>query len=84
MMQTALEACFTGWGVHRIGVRVEEGNERALALYRRLGFKEEGRLREAAFRDGRHEDVLLLAQLGAEWAVREDRAHSPRITEQDR
>ena len=37
-----------------------------------LGFKEEGRLREAAFQDGRHEDVLLLAQLAAEWAARED------------
>ena len=84
MMQTILDACFGGWGVHRIGVRVEEGNERALALYRRLGFKEEGRLRQAAFREGRHEDVLLLGQLAAEWAAREDRARSPRITEQDR
>jgi RimJ/RimL family protein N-acetyltransferase len=70
--------------VHRIGVRVEEGNERALALYRRLGFKEEGRLREAAFRNGEHEDVLLLGQLAAEWAAREDRPGSPRITEQGR
>ncbi len=84
MMQTILEACFGGWGVHRIGVRVEAGNERALALYCRLGFKEEGRLRQAAFRDGRHQDVLLLGQLAAEWAAREDRARSPRITEQGR
>ena len=66
MMQTILEACFGNWGVHRIGVRVEEGNERALALYRRLGFIEEGRLRQAAFRDGRHMDVLLFGQLAAE------------------
>ncbi len=84
MMQTILDACFAGWGVHRIGVRVEEGNERALALYRRLGFKKEGRLRQAAFRDGRHQDVLLLGQLAAEWAAREDRARSPRFTERDR
>jgi RimJ/RimL family protein N-acetyltransferase len=82
MMQTILQACFTGWGVHRIGVRVEEGNERAVALYRCLGFKEEGRLRQAAFRDGRHTDVLLFGQLAAEWAAHEDRAHSSRITEQ--
>jgi RimJ/RimL family protein N-acetyltransferase len=84
MMQTILEACFGGWGVHRIGVRVEEGNERALALYRRLGFVEEGRLRQAAFRDGRHMDVLLFGQLAAEWAAHEDRTHLSRITEQDR
>ena len=82
MMQTILEACFAGWGIHRIGVRVEEGNERALALYHRLGFKEEGRLRQAAFRDGRTTDVLLFGQLVAEWAALEDRAPSSRITEQ--
>jgi RimJ/RimL family protein N-acetyltransferase len=84
MVQTVLEACFGSWGVHRVGVRVEEGNTRALALYRRLGFKEEGRLRQAAFRDGRHQDVFLFGQLAAEWVDREDRAASPRITEQGR
>jgi RimJ/RimL family protein N-acetyltransferase len=72
MMQTILEACFDGWGVHRIGVRVEEDNERALALYRRLGFQEEGRLRQAAFRDGRHADVLLFSLLAEERLARQD------------
>ena len=72
MMQTTLEACFDGWGVHRIGVRVEEGNERALALYRRLGFKAEGRLRQAAFREGRHADVLLFSLLAEEWSACQD------------
>ena len=76
MMQTILDACFGGWGIHRVGVRVEAGNERALALYRRLGFREEGRLRQAAFRDGRHEDVLLFGQLAAEWSAHVDRARS--------
>jgi RimJ/RimL family protein N-acetyltransferase len=72
MVETTLEACFGGWGIHRIGVRVEEANERALALYRRLGFTEEGRLRQAAFRDGRYRDVLLFSLLAEEWAVRQD------------
>jgi RimJ/RimL family protein N-acetyltransferase len=84
MMQTILEACFADWGMHRIGVRVEEGNARALVLYRRLGFTEEGRLRQAAFRDGRHADVLLFGQLAVEWAANEDPAGSPRITERGR
>jgi RimJ/RimL family protein N-acetyltransferase len=72
MIQTTLEACFDGWGVHRVGIRVEEGNERALALYCRLGFKEEGRLRQAAFRDGRHADVLLFSLLAEEWPAHRD------------
>ena len=72
VIQTTLEACFDGWGIHRVGVRVEEGNERALALYRRLGFKEEGRLRQAAFCDGRHADVLLFSLLAGEWSTHRD------------
>ncbi|MDQ3226153.1 MAG: GNAT family N-acetyltransferase [Chloroflexota bacterium] len=69
ILQTVLDACFDGWGVHRIGIQVEAGNTRALALYRRYGFREEGRLREAAFRDGQHTDILLHALLAAEWRV---------------
>ena len=72
IMQTTLEACFDGWEVHRVGFRVEEGNQRALALYRRLDCKEEGRLRQAAFRDGRHADVLLFSLLAEEWSAHQD------------
>jgi RimJ/RimL family protein N-acetyltransferase len=72
MLQTLLEACFAGWGVHRVGVYVEEDNEPALALYRSLGFQEEGRLRQAAYHDGRHADVLLYGLLGPEWTSHEE------------
>ncbi|MCC7024785.1 MAG: GNAT family N-acetyltransferase [Thermomicrobiales bacterium] len=71
ILETALEACFGGWGIHRIGVRVEAGNERALRLYRRFGFQEEGCLRQAAFLDGQHADILLLGLLAPEWTARE-------------
>jgi RimJ/RimL family protein N-acetyltransferase len=67
ILEAILDACFGGWGVHRLGVRVEEGNERALALDRRFGFLPEGRLRQAAFRDGHHADILLFGLLASEW-----------------
>jgi RimJ/RimL family protein N-acetyltransferase len=67
MLRTTLDACFDGWGIHRVGVRVEAGNERALGLYRRCGFREEGRLRQAAYLDGQHADIVLLALLAPEW-----------------
>jgi RimJ/RimL family protein N-acetyltransferase len=67
ILRTVLETCFESWGVHRLGVRVEEDNERALALYRRFSFQPEGRLREAAFRDGNHADILLFALLASQW-----------------
>ena len=72
IVRTALDAAFGGWGLHRVGVRVEEENVRARALYRRLGFQEEGRLRQAAFYEGRHADILLFALLAPEWAALED------------
>ncbi len=72
VLQTALEACFAGWGVHRVGVSVEEDNEPALALYRSLGFQEEGRLRQAAYHDGQHADLLLYGLLAPEWTVDEE------------
>lgn len=70
--RTTLDACFDGWGIHRVGVRVEEDNARARALYHHLGFRDEGRLRQAAFHDGRHADILLLGLLASEWTAMEN------------
>ena len=69
-LHTLLDAGFDAWGVHRVGVRVEAGNARALALYRRCGFQEEGTLRQAAFIDGAHADIRLFSLLAPEWATR--------------
>ena len=71
MLLATLHACFESWGVHRVGIQVEHDNERALALYRKIGFREEGRLRLAAFRDGQFADVLLFSLLDTEWAEHE-------------
>jgi putative acetyltransferase len=46
----------------RIELTVFVDNARAIALYRSLGFEEEGRLRGYAFRHGRYEDVLAMAR----------------------
>lgn len=69
ILNTTLDACFAAWGVHRVAVQVEEENARGLALYRGCGFREEGRLRQAAFHDGRHGDVLLFSLLASEWVA---------------
>ena len=72
ILRTTLETCFESWGCHRVGVRVEADNARALTLYRRAGFQEEGCLRQAAFRDGQHADVLLFGLLVSEWPALTD------------
>ncbi|MGW1818993.1 GNAT family N-acetyltransferase [Streptomyces sp. NPDC002125] len=55
---------------HKCEVEVYAFNDASLALYRRLGFVEEGRLRQHEFFAGAHHDVVLLGITAAEyWAT---------------
>ncbi|HXJ63700.1 MAG TPA: GNAT family protein [Actinomycetota bacterium] len=58
---------FQELNLHRIWLDVFGYNDRARALYERLGFVEEGRLREHLARDGRRYDVILMGLLRTEW-----------------
>jgi RimJ/RimL family protein N-acetyltransferase len=62
-----LRFAFGALGLHRVFLQVNVTNEPAIKLYRRLGFVEEGRLRAAAFADGRFVDRLLLSMLSHEF-----------------
>ncbi|MFE9796070.1 GNAT family N-acetyltransferase [Streptomyces goshikiensis] len=52
---------------HKCGARVFEGNEVSLAFQRRLGFIEEGRLRDQVFSAGQHRDVVMMGLLADEF-----------------
>ena len=60
LMATALDA---GWayGFSRIQLSVYASNARALALYRKMGFVEEGWLRRAVQIDGVFHDEIIMA-----------------------
>ncbi|MFH8292818.1 GNAT family N-acetyltransferase [Streptomyces sp. NPDC018059] len=61
--------------------RVFAHNEPSLTLHRRLGFTEEGRLRQHVFLDGRYRDLILMGLLADEFYDGNDssiRASSPR------
>jgi RimJ/RimL family protein N-acetyltransferase len=45
-------------------------NEPSLAFHRKLGFTEEGRLRDHEFFAGRHHDVVLFGMTAPEFAAR--------------
>jgi hypothetical protein len=66
-----LDHAFESLGLHRIALAVFEFNERAIRSYRRVGFRVEGRAREAIWRDGRWWDEIQMSVLAEEWrAVR--------------
>ena len=54
-------------GLHRVGLSVFAFNLRAIRAYERVGFRPEGRLREAIWRDGRFWDEIQMGLLADEW-----------------
>ncbi len=61
---------FAELGLHRIFLRVFSFNERARRVYDKLGFIDEGALRESYFRNGRFHDTLVMSILQPEWSER--------------
>lgn len=57
-------------GLHRVSLRVLASNARAIACYRKCGFIEEGREREAAFVGGKWQDDLIMGLLDREFVSR--------------
>jgi RimJ/RimL family protein N-acetyltransferase len=58
---------FREMGLNRIEIRVHAFNDRARAVYGRVGYQEEGVRREATFHDGRFSDEVLMAVLARDW-----------------
>ena len=58
---------FNHLGLHRLWLCVLEGNEVAKKLYENVGFKEEGRMRDAVFRDGMYKDYVVMSILHDEY-----------------
>ncbi|MBB5122309.1 acetyltransferase [Streptomyces eurocidicus] len=53
---------------HRCGARIFAHNEASLALQLRLGFVEEGRLRDHVFFAGQYHDLVMMGMLADEFA----------------
>lgn len=49
--------------IHRIWLLVLDSNKAAQKLYRNVGFVQEGRMREAVWRNGKYQDYLLMSVL---------------------
>lgn len=67
MFSYMLPLLFDQWGLHRVGLATMENNRDSLALYRRLGFTEEGRERGSIFRHGRFFDLIIMGLFASEW-----------------
>lgn len=57
--------------LNRQFLRVHATNVRAIRAYVKAGFVEEGRLREAVFKNGRYDDIIIMSVLRSEWKTQE-------------
>lgn len=62
-----LDYAFGRLGLRRVGLSVFEFNEAAISTYERLGFRKQGRLRQAVNRNAVLYDALLMSLLKSEW-----------------
>ena len=65
-----VDHAFSALNLHRVALSVFAFNERAIRAYLRVGFVDEGRSREAIWRDGRWWDEIHMSVLEPEWRAR--------------
>ncbi len=66
-MRLALNYAFKLLGLNRVYYLAAEPNQAAVQAYLSAGFREEGRMRQALYRDGMYHDVVVLGILRDEW-----------------
>ncbi|MGM7701818.1 GNAT family N-acetyltransferase [Pseudalkalibacillus sp. Hm43] len=66
-MSLLLDYGFNIFNLNRIGLDVFDYNERGIKSYKKLGFKEEGRIRQDLFYNGEYHDSVLMGVLKDEF-----------------
>ncbi|WP_434441933.1 GNAT family N-acetyltransferase [Lentzea sp. E54] len=61
-----LDHAFKERDLHRVDLEVYEFNDRAIHVYKKLGFQEEGRLRDALLWDGVFHDAIVMSILSTD------------------
>lgn len=69
MWKLMLQVCFGDYGLclNRVSLTTAEYNKPAIATYKKLNFKEEGRFIKSLFRDGKYYDQILFYMLKSDW-----------------
>lgn len=66
-MRLAVDYGFRVLKLHRIGLDVFDFNPRAIRVYEKIGFKQEGIQRDTLFYDGEYHSSIMMAILEDEW-----------------
>lgn len=69
-LKLGLNFVFSEWGLHRVSLIVFAFNQRAVRSYEKLGFQQEGLLRQMIRREGIRHDVISMGILREEFYTR--------------
>lgn len=66
-MELIIRYGFETVNLNRIQLHVYDFNIRAIKSYLKIGFIEEGRMRQGQFKNGKYHDMILMSMLYEEW-----------------
>jgi RimJ/RimL family protein N-acetyltransferase len=66
-MRLMVDYGFSTLNLNRIHLHVYETNPRGIHCYEKVGFQQEGRLRQAHYLEGRYIDILAMSILNNDW-----------------
>jgi len=64
---TALDFAFSELQIHKVGGQVLDFNHASIRIHQRLGFTQEGNLREHSLINGTHHNLFCFGVLSSEW-----------------
>ncbi|VDB97473.1 unnamed protein product [Peniophora sp. CBMAI 1063] len=67
-----VQHAFNFLDAHRVSLAVFESNKRAVSLYKKIGFVQEGIRRRARYGHGRWEDIIIMGMLDEEFFRRDE------------
>jgi RimJ/RimL family protein N-acetyltransferase len=70
-IRTLLTLAFHEMNMHRVQLRVDADNTRAIRCYEKAGFKKEGTLRDVVFREGKYVSQHIMSILQQEFGSNE-------------
>ncbi|MBO0994436.1 GNAT family N-acetyltransferase [Bacillus sp. SD088] len=74
-LKLLLDYAFYEMNLHRVSLQVFSFNNRAIRLYKKIGFHEEGNSRESLFREGKWHDIIHMGLLQNEYFEKQGNSH---------
>jgi len=66
-LKLLLDYAFLEMNLHRVSLRVFSFNQKAIAMYEKIGFRQEGASRQSIYREGQWHDIIHMGILQQEY-----------------